>query len=262
MFTILFHSSKTMRASSESSLRNYSAPPLLNVASEIASYLKGLEAEQIEQTMKVSPVLAEKTHAIFQNWQAKHSTLPAIDAFLGDMYSGLQSKTFKAADRDYAQKCFFILSGLYGVMRALDGVHPYRLEMGYRLPDAPYSNLYSFWGSRIADALPKNRPILNLSVNEYTKAVFPHLKDTRIITPLFLTVKKGDSKPKAVVIHSKIARGAFAHWVIKERIETEEDLKSFSDLGYHYNPTLSTSSQPVYVTKNFQGLGLSVRLTK
>ena len=261
-FTILFHSSKTMRASSEASLSAYSKPPLLHEAHEIASYMKSLDSEAVASAMKISLPLAEKTHTLIQGWKEKNNTLPAIDAFLGDMYSGLQAYTFSSADRAYAHEHFYILSGLYGVVRALDCIHPYRLEMGYKLPDEPYRSLYGYWGDRVANILPKQRVFLNLSVAEYTKAVFPYLKDARIITPLFLTIKEGDVKPKSVTVHSKIARGAFAHWVITQRITSAEDLVKFDSLGYHYNQTLSTPSQPVYVTKKFQGLGLSVRQSK
>ncbi len=257
-FTILFHSSKTMRASSEVSLKAYSAPPLLEKAQEIAGYMQTLDPSQLMQAMKLSPVLAEKTHSAWQSWQERKYTLPAIDAFQGDMYSGLQSRLFRDNDREYAQGHLFILSGLYGVVRALDNIHPYRLEMAYRMPDAPYDNLYSYWDSSITGVIPTGRPILNLSVQEYTKTVLPYTKD-RVITPLFLTIKSGDTKPRPVVVHSKIARGAFARWVVMNRVESEEDLRNFSELGYHYNATLSTPSQPVYVTKKFQGIGLSVR---
>ncbi len=261
-FTILFHSSKTMRVSSEASLSSYSRPPLLREANEIATYMKSLDSADIASAMKISLPLAEKTHALVQSWKEKNHTLPAIDAFLGDMYSGLQAGSFTSGDRAYAQEHFYILSGLYGVVRALDCIHPYRLEMGYKLPGEPYSSLYKHWGDRIAKTLPQQRVFLNLSVPEYTKTVFPHLKDAQIITPLFLTIKEGDAKPKPVTVHSKIARGAFAHWVITQRVTSPEDLPKFDGLGYHYNPTLSTPSQPVYVTKKFQGLGLSVRQSK
>ncbi|UTX51018.1 YaaA family protein [Candidatus Saccharibacteria bacterium TM7i] len=249
-----------MRTSSEASLRTYSEPPLLTRAVELVSHLRKLSGEELSGGMKISPALAEKTQTLFGEWQERRSTLPAIDAFLGDMYSGLQARTFTTEDRQYAHECFYILSGLYGVARALDNVHPYRLEMGYRLPAAPIQNLYEYWGGAIAAQLPKNRIILNLSVPEYTKAVLPYMDGAQVITPVFLTVK--DGKPQPVVIHSKIARGAFAHWVIVNRIESPEKLQAFDNLGYHYNATLSTPSQPVYVTRKFQGLGMSVRLTK
>lgn len=259
-FTILFHSSKTMRASSESSLRHYNAPLLLGEASELMKHLQRQTPADLARVMKISQPLAEKTHTLLKDWQPRHSTLPAIDAFLGDMYSGLQAHTLNESDRTYAHAHFFILSGLYGVVRALDNISPYRLEMGYRLAVGGKSNLYEYWGDSIAKQIPKGTKILNLSVQEYTKAVLPYLSGRTIVTPVFLTIK--DGKPQAVVVHAKIARGAFARWVIANRIEDTAQLRDFQDIGYKYNETLSTASQPVYVAKEFQGLGLSVRLSK
>lgn len=210
--------------------------------------------------MKVSPALAEKTQALLGEWQERRFTLPAIDAFLGDMYSGLQAQTFTESDRAYAQRHLFILSGLYGVVRALDNISPYRLEMGYKLAVESQPNLYGYWGDAIAKQVPGNGPILNLSVQEYTKAILPYLSGRHVITPVFLTVK--DGKPQAVVVHAKIARGAFARWVITNKVEDTAELEQFQELGYRYNQTLSTASQPVYVAKEFQGLGMSVRLSK
>ena len=251
-----------MRASSEASLRSYTAPPLLDKATRLARYVQSLDASVLEKTMKLSPQLAYKTQQLWQSWQPTQHTLPAIDAFLGDMYSGLQAHTFTGADREYAANCLYILSGLYGVVRALDSIHPYRLEMGYKLLDAPFDNLYSYWGEDIARQLPNSEVIINVSVPEYTKTVLPFVKNARVITPVFLTVKEGDASPRPVVVHAKIARGAYARWIIKNRIEDTAQLPNFNELGYHYNATLSTENQPVYVTKNFQGLGLSVRQNK
>ena len=259
MFTILLHSSKTMRTPTGAP-----TPPqtqlLAHKAAQLAAYVQSLSVSELQSAMKLSPALAEKTHKLWQKWGRHSSKLPAIDAFQGDIYSGLQAHTFTPEDRAYAARTLFILSGLYGVLRALDTVHPYRLEMGYKLPHPSFRSLYSFWGSAIAAELPVQRTILNVSVPEYTKAVFPHLPEgTRIITPLFLTHKPGQVEPKTVTVHSKIARGAFAHWVITRRIEDESQLRDFAELGYTYDAHRSTPEQPVYVTQNFQGRGLSVR---
>jgi cytoplasmic iron level regulating protein YaaA (DUF328/UPF0246 family) len=211
--------------------------------------------------MKISGAMAAKVHRLMANWDnAPTQTLPAINAFIGDIYSGLQVQSFSDADRQYANDCLYILSGIYGVLRALDAVQPYRLEMGYRLPDEPYRNLYKFWGDRIANALPSSRTIINLSAVEYTKAVFPHLSNPHIITPKFLTVSPRTSEPTFVTVHAKVARGAFAHWLIKNRIESIEDFTDFNELNYRYELQLSTPDEPVYVCKEFGGIGMSVRL--
>jgi hypothetical protein len=225
--------------------------------------------------MAISPTKATEVHALLQSFDQANPTLPALDLFLGDIYSGLQAQSFTQEDRDYANQHLFILSGLYGVLRALDEIQPYRLEMGYKLPGNAHdpsqpniTSLYAFWGDAIAQQLPKNQPIINLSAVEYTKAIFPHfknidgLKNVPIISPKFLTVSPKTGEPTFVTVHAKIARGAYARWLIQHRIEDLAKLKDFNELGYIYNARLSTPEQPVCVAKEFKGLGLSVRLTK
>lgn len=240
-----------------------SRPPLLAHATELATYLKTLTVSELSKSMHVSNVMAERTHELIAQWQSEKHTLPAIDAFIGDIYSGLQVARLTAADRAYAHKHLYILSGLYGAIRALDGVAPYRLEMGYRLPDAPYNNLYSFWGNRIAEVLPSNQTVINLSAVEYTRAVFPHLSPASVIvTPKFLTVSQKTGEPTFVTVHAKIARGAFAHWLITQRVNRIDNLRQFSELGYQFDASRSTAEQPVFVCQEFGGIGMSVRLTK
>ena len=261
MFTILLHSSKTMRQVSGSE-HPYQKPVLLSLAQDVNTYLRALTPEAIQSSMKLSEKKSSHTYDLIQDWNTTNSRqLPAIDAFLGDIYSGLQVQTFSNKDRAYANESLYILSGLYGALRALDSVYPYRLEMGYRLPDKPYNNLYSFWGSKIANILPKDRIIINLSAVEYTKAVFLYLDSSqKIISPRFLTIDPKTSEPKFVVVHAKIARGAFAHWLITNTIHTEDQLKTFSELGYEYSAEMSSPHEPVFICKAFGGLGLSVRL--
>lgn len=236
-------------------------PTLLVHARELARYVADLSPVVIARSMHVSDAVAVKTKDRMQAWSERAPGLPAIDAFLGDIYSGLQAASFSPADRAYANQHLYILSGLYGVLRALDIVVPYRLEMGYRLPKVQYSNLYKFWGERIAALLPQNQTIYNLSAVEYTKAVLPYMKQSQIITPKFMTVSPKTGEPVFVVVHAKIARGAFARWLIQNRIENVERLREFAELNYVYNQALSTTVQPVFVCQTFGGLGLSVRLT-
>lgn len=125
----------------------YQAPQLLAEARELGVYLRSLGVEELAHTMKLSATKAAETHKLLAAWtDDPMGTRPAIDAFIGDIYSGLQVASLTADDRMYANKHLLILSGLYGGIRALDSVSPYRLEMGYRLPDERYRNLYRFWG--------------------------------------------------------------------------------------------------------------------
>jgi uncharacterized protein len=260
MLSILLHSSKTMRQPPEVTLETQQAA-LISKATQLAHYLKTLTVDEISSAMHVSPKKAEAVFTTIQQWTPDTTQqMPAIDAFIGDIYSGLQVQTFDRDDRRYANKHLFILSGLYGVLRALDGVSPYRLEMGYRLPAPAFKNLYQYWGADIAQCIPSGI-VINASAVEYTKAVLPYLKDSVIITPKFLTNNPSTGEPKFVVVHAKIARGAFAYWIIKNRIKDVNRLKDFNELGYVFNSTLSTADQPVFTCNEFGGLGLSVRLT-
>lgn len=258
---ILLHSSKTMRlADTQTDARQ--TPALLPDATKLMTYLQTLSTEQLASCMHISLNLARRTQQQITDWIYKSDQqLPAIDAFLGDIYSGLQVGTFTTDDRRYANDHLYILSGLYGALRALDTIQPYRLEMGYRLPDAPYRNLYTFWDKRIAGSLPKTDFIVNVSAAEYTKAVLPYIRDTPIITPKFLTKSPTTGEAKFVTVHAKIARGAFAHWLIKHRISSVNQLIEFNELGYTFDPESSTETTPVFICDTFQGLGLSVRLT-
>lgn len=256
---ILLHSSKTMRVRAAQPLRK---PVLLPKANELAAYVQALTPQQLTSVMHISPALAQKTHELWAAWNTTSDLTPAIDSFVGDIYSGLQASTLSEKDRQYADNHLRILSGLYGILRPLDGIRPYRLEMGYRLPDDVFKNLYAFWGEDIARQIPASGTVVNLAAVEYSKTVTPYITKERIITPRFLTHDPKTNEPAFVVVHAKIARGAFAHWMIANRIEQPEQLKTFSDIGYRYDARLSSPHEPVFVCAEFGGKGLSMRLEK
>jgi len=237
-------------------------PVLLDKAVVISDYLKTLPARQLVKTMHVSAKLADKTHDLIAGWTDNPSSQRiAIDSFLGDIYSGLQVPDWTADDRQYADQSLRILSGLYGIICPLDGIYPYRLEMGYRLPAKKFANLYNYWGDSVAKTLPLDGIIINLAAVEYSKVVTDYTDQSRVVTPSFLTINQKTKEPTFVVVHAKIARGAFAHWLIKNRINDPSRLQDFQALGYAYNKTLSSTSAPVFVCKEFGGLGLSLRLS-
>lgn len=236
-------------------------PQLISRASILADIWKHALPKEIESLMKISAKKAAEVSEVYQKWLADPGLqVPAIDVFVGDIYSGLQVQTWSDEDRQYAHKHLLILSGLYGALRACDGALPYRLEMAYKLPYG--QNLYKFWDDAIASLLPADTEyIMNLSAVEYTKAVLPYT-DLPVITPKFLTISPKTSEPTFVTVHAKIARGAFARWLIRSRIHSPAEISAFSDLGYRYYEPLSTPVEPVFVCKDFGGIGLSVRLTK
>ncbi len=260
MYTILLHSSKTVKSRTDTD--GYQPPRLLERSRDLAEYLRHLTQAQLMTSMKLSRPMAAKTHHLISQWSDDPTRQSvAIDTFLGDIYSGLQVATFTTEDRQYANRHLLILSGLYGGLRALDSIMPYRLEMGYRLPDEPYRNLVTFWGDSIAGLVPAGDIIINLSAVEYTDAVLPHLPaDTTVVSPRFMTLSPKTGEPAFVTVHAKIARGACAHWLIKQRA-SPDDLHKFDELGYHFDPATSTPTEPVFVCKEFGGIGLSVRLS-
>lgn len=238
-------------------------PALLPKAKELAAYIQTLTPDQLAAVMHISPSLAQKTYELWAAWNTREASLsPAIDSFVGDIYSGLQADTLLEADRQYANEHLRILSGLYGILRPLDGIRPYRLEMGYRLPADAYRNLYTFWQDAIAHCLPVTGTVVNLAAIEYSKTVTPYIAQERVVAPKFLTLDPKSYQPTFVVVHAKIARGAFAHWMIVNRIEDPEQLKTFSDIGYRYDQQLSSQHEPVFVCAEFGGKGLSMRLEK
>lgn len=258
---ILIHSSKTMRPPTEG-LAYSQQPVLIAKTLELDRYLKSLSVSEIAKTMKISDKLASTTQSLIAGWTDDSTCQrPAVDSFLGDIYSGLQVATWTEADRQYANETLRILSGLYGILRPLDGIYPYRLEMGYRLPDTRYKNLYDFWGDSVAATIPQSETIINLAAVEYSRLVTKYHDSQRIVTPEFLTINPKTHEPGFVVVHTKIARGAFASWLIKNRITNPADCKKFNELNYRFDKELSTPEKPVFVCETFGGIGLSVRLS-
>jgi hypothetical protein len=134
--------------------------------------------------------------------------------------------------------------------------------MGYRLLGQSFGNLYTYWGPDIAETLPKEGLIVNLSAAEYTKTVLPYLDIARVVAPRFLSVSPQTGDPSQVIVHTKIARGAFARWLMISRVTSLSEMVQFNDLGYRYDATLSTPAEPAFVCQSFGGIGLSVRLQK
>jgi uncharacterized protein len=258
---VLLHSSKTMRPPT-SGIEPDGVPVLLDRAAELVAYLRTLSQQETARIMAVSADLAARTRQQYADWSpVAPGQTAAAATFVGDIYSGLRVDSFTDADRGYAGTHLRILSGLYGLLRPFDRISPYRLEMGYRLKPCGHANLYRFWGASIAEHLPPRGRIVNLAANEYSKAVLPYVDADRVVQPRFRTLDPATGKPKFVVVHAKIARGAFARWLIVGRVaDTVEGLREFRDIGYRYDDALSTPSEPTFVCAEFGGKGLSVRL--
>lgn len=234
------------------------APRLAERADELAAIMAGKSSEQIGAMMKLSPKLAQLNADRYTHWQeAADQARPAVLAFAGDTYRGLDAPaTFTPRDHTRAQKTLRILSGLYGLLRPLDAIRPYRLEMGTDLATPRGEDLYDYWGDTLTqmlrddvDASPGADVLVNLASKEYFRAVDPEALERRVISPVFLDAK-GDGPPKIVSFHAKKARGAMAGWMVRERVDRPAQLTQFDGLGYQHDPDASTDDAPVFVRRN------------
>lgn len=234
---------------------NESTEPLfLGESEQIAARLKKKSVGQLAKLMSLSKDLAALNVERYQNWQVPfkpEETRPAIFAFKGDVYLGFDvHNQLENEDLLYAQDHLRILSGLYGVLRPLDKMMPYRLEMGTPLKVGRPNNLYQFWGPKIAlsineDLDPlKSRIVVNLASQEYWKAVDQKVLKAEVITPEFKDWKNGQFK--MISFFAKKARGMMARYLVVNRIETLDDLLKFNEDGYQFNPELSNPLKPVF----------------
>jgi uncharacterized protein len=216
-------------------------PEFLKEARELAAAARELSPARLGKLMDISPKLAELNHQRFQAFRGdgkSNTQKPAALAFNGDVYLGLDAKTMKSADFEYAQEHVRILSGLYGLLRPLDAIEPYRLEMCSDLKNSRGKNLYEFWGDSLAQAINKivaphdDQTIVNLASNEYFSAAAASALKFPVITLSFKEEK--DGKLRSLQFFAKRARGLAARWAIDNRIERAEDLKRFAVDGYRF----------------------------
>jgi uncharacterized protein len=231
-------------------------PDFLPQTKELLGILRDLSPQEVGSLMSISDKLAALNVARYADWSPRftdQNSRAAVLAFMGDVYEGMQASTFTAADHDYAQNHLRILSGLYGLLRPLDRLQPYRLEMGTALATPAGRNLYAFWGDTIANALNKallaqgDDVLVNLASDEYNKAALTPALKARVITPQFREEKDGQFK--MVSFYAKRARGLMASCIVKNRFSTPEALKDFSMDGYGFNQKLSRGDTLVFARK-------------
>lgn len=225
-------------------------PELLDHSQELLKGLKALAPQDVSSLMSLSDKLGALNFERFQEWQTpftEDNARPAVLAFKGDVYQGLDADSMSAEDLRWAQDHLRILSGLYGLLRPLDLMQAYRLEMGTKFANSRGADLYKFWGDIITNELNRveSSVLVNLASNEYFKSV--HKKDlsARIITPVFMD-KKND-KYKIISFYAKKARGLMSSYIIRNRITEVEQIKNFDTDGYSYNAALSEADQWVFV---------------
>ncbi|MCP5029404.1 MAG: peroxide stress protein YaaA [Actinomycetia bacterium] len=238
--------------------RKHSEPLTLDQSEQLVGAMQSKSPADIAAMMHISASLAELNFERFHDWERPFNTenaRPAVLAFTGDVYQGMDAWSFTERDFTQAQKVLRILSGLYGVLRPLDLMQAYRLEMGSKLDTDQGSDLYSFWGDRITDQLnadlessPGPKVLVNLASNEYFASVQHGRVEGRIVTPTFLDAK-GDGEHKIVAFFAKRARGAMTGWIIRNRIKSVKALTEFDVNGYRYSPERSSKDNPVFTRR-------------
>lgn len=218
-------------------------PMFINETCVLINYLKSLNAQQISEMMAISPKLSELNFARFKefsesNW-SQRNTGPAILSFQGDAYKSLDAQSLNIEQLEWANKHLYIISGLYGLLRPLDAMQYYRLEMKTKLNGFECKTLYKFWGNKLASALDQSKPIINLASGEYSKAIAL----TNIINIDFK-----EQNNKTVGIKAKKARGLMLRAIISQKITKPDDLKQV-DIGYRYEETISTDYNWVFVAR-------------
>ena len=234
-------------------INTHTQPDFLPEAEKLAVTARRLSRAKLARTMNLSDTLADLNWHRFQAFHTPFNLENARQAalvFNGDTYLGLDAHSLDEQDLDYAQSRLRILSGLYGLLRPLDLVQPYRLEMGARFAPPRRKDLYDFWGDQITDALNEvlsgheDKTVFNLASNEYFKAVRPAKLKGRIITPAFKEERDGESR--MIGFFAKQARGMMARYMVQNRIATPDGMKNFNSGGYQYRKALSTDDAWVF----------------
>jgi len=252
----LLSPAKTLDYESELPTVRATMPRFLEHSTELAEIMKKVKPAELEKLMAISSKLAELNAERFDQWRADYSKpegRPAILAFKGDVYQGLAVDEWDKADFPEAQKSIRILSGLYGILRPLDLILPYRLEMGTKLANDRGPNLYHFWGSLLTDSLNKELKgeqdaVINLASNEYFSAIKAKELKSPVITPVFKDWKNGQYK--VISFYAKKARGMMAAWAIRKKAKTPAELKRFKGGGYAFDKSLSNDTSWVFTRKD------------
>ncbi len=252
---IVISPAKTLDLDTPLPTDRHTLPAFLDDAAELVETMRRYSALDIAEIMKVSMKIAELNHQRFADWHAPFTPAnarPAIFTFKGDVYDGLDAFQLDAGALDFLQDHLRILSGLYGLLRPLDLMQPYRLEMGRNIENPRGKNLYQFWNGRITEALNTllardDGVLINLASNEYFKAVQPKALRGRIITPQFKDWKNGQYK--MISFYAKKARGMMTRYIAEHRLTDPEAIKDFDTAGYRYAETLSKGDEWVFLRK-------------
>lgn len=250
---VIISPAKTLDYESPLATKRFTQPELLDKSMELIKICRELTPAQISSLMGISDKLAGLNVARFSDWRPKFTpdnARQALLAFKGDVYTGLQVQDFSEADFDFAQQRLRMLSGLYGVLRPLDLMMPYRLEMGFKLVNIKGKDLYSFWGDQITKKLNEaleqqgGDVVVNLASDEYFKSVKPAKLNGTLLKPVFLDEKNG--KYKVISFYAKKARGLMCRFIIKNRLTRSEQLADFNLAGYAFDKARSQGNELVF----------------
>jgi len=236
--------------------QEFSEPDYLEQSALLIEKLKNYSVIDIASLMNLSDKLAGLNLARYQTWQLPFNldnAKQAVLAFKGDVYTGLDAETLDPQGFNFAQTHLRILSGLYGILRPLDLMQPYRLEMGTKLVNKKGKDLYQFWGSQLREAIESETALedgvlINLASNEYFKALQAKQLNVRIITPVFKDLKNGQYK--IISFYAKKARGFMSRYIIDHQINDPEQIKSFDSDGYHFSSELSKGDDWVFTREH------------
>ncbi|WP_323752321.1 peroxide stress protein YaaA [Marinobacter sp.] len=250
---LIISPAKTLDYESPLATETYSQPEYLDDACELIDQLKELEPHQVSNLMGISDKLGQLNADRFRNWHTPFSpenARQAILAFKGDVYTGLDAESFNEDDFSFAQKHLRMLSGLYGLLKPLDLMQPYRLEMGTKFENQRGKDLYAFWGNKLTEDLntllaEDDQVLINLASNEYFKSIQKKNLEGRLITPQFKDFKNG--KYKIISFYAKKARGLMCRYTIQNRITQAEELKSFDLDGYYFSEEQSDKNNWVFL---------------
>ncbi|MGB0524356.1 MAG: peroxide stress protein YaaA [Flammeovirgaceae bacterium] len=250
---VVISPAKTLDFESKPVIQDYSLPLFLDDSEKVIKKLRSLSKKKVKELMNISDKLVDLNKARYAQWDRQfdpENAKQAVLAFKGDVYVGLDAETFSEEDFEFAQNHLRILSGLHGVLKPLDLIRPYRLEMGTKLPVGRRKDLYHFWDKKVTEVLNDNfeettsKVLVNLASNEYFKVIQPKYLKGEVITPVFKDLK-GDQY-KVVSFFAKKARGMMAAFIIKNKIEEVEHIKAFDTEGYAYNADLSNGNEWVF----------------
>lgn len=241
-------------------LKEFSIPEFLDDGEKLVNKLKLLSKKKLKVLMSISDSLTDLNAGRYNSWNKKEQlssiSRQAIFAFTGDVYQGLNAMTLNKDDIEYAQNNLCILSGMYGVLKPLDIIEPYRLEMGTCLKIGRTDNLYQFWKSKPTDYINEllksheNKVLVNLASQEYFKVIQKNNIDGELICPDFKDEKNG--KYKIISFYAKKARGLMSRYIIENRISDPKDLEGFDYNGYRFNKEMSKKGNPVFTREENQ----------